>query len=165
MILIKSRIPTHRLWRILILFLSTGFLIGYTPIAPASAACLVVSLGIFLASRYNFFVNHYAAFTFLILILGYFVSGKAERILQKKDPKQIVIDDILGQFIAVYDFHNSANPLYILLGFIFFRIIDNLKPFPIKIIERKEGALGIMGDDIFAGLYANILLRFAMLLV
>ena len=155
----------NKISRFIVLFISTGCFVGYASLAPASAACLVVSLGIYFAGGSVFFAQNYALISLAILVPGFLVCTEAERIFKKKDPKQIVIDDILGQFIAVYGFHDSGVPLYIILGFLFFRIIDNVKPFPIRRIERLDGASGIIGDDVAAGLYANLLLRLCVLVI
>ena len=71
------------------------------------------------------------------------------------DSKMIVIDEVAGQWIALLP--AALNPALILIAFILFRFFDILKPWPISFIDKKvPGALGVMGDDIIAGLFAAI---------
>lgn len=85
------------------------------------------------------------------------MSGEAEKIFNEKDSSRIVIDEIVGfQFTM---FLITPTVLHIFLGFLLFRFFDIAKPFPIRLCERKfPGGYGVVGDDIVAGIYANIFL-------
>lgn len=81
--------------------------------------------------------------------------------LGKKDPGEIVIDEVAGQALtmiaASFVFRNNIC-FIAALGFLFFRVFDIVKPLPIKKLEKLPGAWGILADDLMAGLYAAILL-------
>ena len=86
-----------------------------------------------------------------------YVSREAEKIFNEKDAPCIVIDEIVGFQFAM--FLVSPTVLHIFLGFLLFRFFDIAKPFPIRLCERKlSGGYGVVGDDIVAGIYANIFL-------
>jgi phosphatidylglycerophosphatase A len=93
-----------------------------------------------------------------IFLLGAVAAGRAERILNQKDPGQINIDELLGQWVTFLPL-TRAEPGTILAGFALFRLFDIVKPWPIR---RSEGWLpggyGVMIDDLLAGLFAAALL-------
>jgi phosphatidylglycerophosphatase A len=88
----------------------------------------------------------------LSTLLGIYVAGVMARELGKKDPSEVVIDEVAGQFIALI-----AVPVdwkYALASLILFRAFDIVKPPPVRNLESMPGGLGIMMDDVAAGLYA-----------
>ena len=120
----------------------------------------------------------YLIFIYLILfIYSIILIDKLSHLFKKKDPKEIVIDEFCGQSIPLFFYFLIAkfqwitkrgrvdydsfleNPeLWIFLSFILFRIFDIFKPYPINIIDKKvKNGLGIMLDDIVAGIYATII--------
>jgi phosphatidylglycerophosphatase A len=139
---------------LLVKITSTFFYIGYLPFIPGTFASLA-GLFIFILIRDCIFTQ--LVFFFCFLALGFLTSGRAEQLLNQKDPKFIVIDEVAGVFLCLlflpYDFR------VVLIGFFLFRILDTLKPFPAERIQRIHGSLGIMGDDIIAGLYTNAILQ------
>lgn len=90
--------------------------------------------------------------TVLISALGIWIAGEAEKYFQKQDPGQVVIDEIAGYGITVMFFYPSLR--IAILGFVFFRVFDILKPFPVCKLEKLPRGWGVMLDDIGAGLYA-----------
>ena len=85
------------------------------------------------------------------------MSGEAEKIFNEKDSSRIVIDEIVGFQFAM--FLVTPTALHVFLGFLLFRFFDIAKPFPVRLCERKlPGGYGVVGDDIVAGVYANIFL-------
>ncbi|MFA5200687.1 MAG: phosphatidylglycerophosphatase A, partial [Candidatus Omnitrophota bacterium] len=93
----------------------------------------------------------------IVILLGLSLSGGAEKLFNKKDPSRVVIDEVAGMLIAL-----AFMPLdlrIIVLGFILFRIFDTIKPYPADKIQNLHGAVGIMADDIIAGIYTNIVLQ------
>lgn len=138
-------------------FIATFGGLGYSRIAPGTTGCLGAAV-LYLLVRQNFLA--YAATTAALLIVGFIVSGRAERIFNAKDAKPIVIDDACGLLIALFLIPFSyVNLLY---SFLLFRTIDIIKPFPIKKIEGLGGSWGIMLDDVIAGIYANLIFRLAL---
>lgn len=125
------------------------------PFAPGTAGTMVGIPVYLLLSRLSWL-------TYLISVLVFsaaavYISGKAEKILNAKDPSSIVIDEIAGLQFAM--FLVSPGAPHILYGFLLFRLFDITKPFPIRICEEKfPGGCGVVADDIVAGIYANMVL-------
>jgi len=142
----------------LIRFSSSVFYIGYLPLFGGTAVSL-------LACIFYFYSNFYVYLFVLIfsLIFGFFICGRAEREFRKKDAKQIVIDDFVGQLISLFLIPKKFS--LILSSFILFRLFDALKIPPINKIEELNSSKGVMGDDILAGLYANIFLHILLKLI
>ncbi|WP_422366790.1 phosphatidylglycerophosphatase A [Pelagibius sp.] len=89
----------------------------------------------------------------LVFALGLWASAVYQRGLDRKDPGEIVVDEVAGQWLALLP--TALDPLGVVLAFVFFRLFDILKPWPASWADRSlSGAPGIMLDDIFAGLYA-----------
>jgi len=90
--------------------------------------------------------------------LGIWAAERAELIFAKKDSPKIVIDECVGYLITMafspFTFSGAIG------GFLFFRLFDIMKPFPAGLVNRSvEGGIGIMLDDVIAGIYANLMLR------
>ncbi len=130
--------------------IATGFFTGKMPFMPGTFGSLAaVPLG-YAAS---FFAWPARAFMFLVLFFaGAFFSGRFERFYGSEDPGCVVIDEIAGLFLVYILF--PFTPVYIVCGFIFFRIFDIIKPLPIRYLEGLPGGWGIMADDVGAALYA-----------
>lgn len=133
---------------------ASGLGSGYAPFAPGTAGTLV-GLPLFLALSSLPWPFYLAAIIGLGLVAVY-VSGEAEKIFQAKDSQKIVIDEIIGQQFAL--FLVSPTLLHILAGFVLFRFFDIVKLFPARACERLPGGLGVVADDVVAGIYANIVL-------
>ena len=100
----------------------------------------------------------------MIFVVGFLTSGSAEKIIDRPDPGCIVIDEILGMFITLTLAPN--HPVAWLLGFVLFRIFDVLKPFPVSWFDTHlHGGIGIMMDDVMAGIYALICLQLIWLVI
>ena len=160
----KTKLVTH-----LAIFISSGFYSGFAPKAPgtagtALAACLVGIL---------FTVAPITAqlLPLLLLCIGATILGVLASNIslssgyfgtEAKDPGQIVIDEFAGYFVALLGVGAQLEDL--LLAFVLFRCFDILKPPPIRYLEKLPAGLGIMIDDVMAGIYAAIvgymLLRF-----
>ena len=157
----------------------TMFGIGYFKYAPGTLASLVTCLiYYFLVITDNFVPNYNYIIIILIVILIYSIIliDKLAYKFKKKDPNEIVIDEFIGQWIVILSVSYiptvglllslMANqsvlvPYFfeskLMLAFILFRIFDILKPFPINIIDKKmKNGLGVVLDDIVAGIYAAI---------
>lgn len=134
--------------------------LGYSKIAPGTTGCLGGAVVYFLV-RQNIII--YSASLLILLLLGFAVSARAEAVFKSKDAKPIVIDDACGLLISLFFIPFSLTNF--ILVFLLFRTIDIIKPFPIRKIEGLPGSLGIMADDIIAGLYCNIFYRLALKIV
>lgn len=141
--------------------LATGGGAGYVPVAPGTAGSLF-SAGLFALARWQItsdkFLYGHLAVLLLLFFVGVGAGTGAGRILQRRDPPQVVIDEILGQQICYLALPVLEWKSW-LAGFILFRAFDILKPFPIRRLERAPGGWGVMLDDVLAGIYAWVALR------
>jgi len=146
----------------LILFLSSGCLLGNLPFAPGSFGTLAGLPVCWLLSRIDWLISFFLIG--LTIPLAIWIAGKAEQILGKKDPGVIVIDEIVGMAVTLAGLPFNATTA--VLGFVLFRVFDITKPFPISFLERRfKGGTGIVLDDIAAGVVANITLRIILQLI
>ena len=138
------------------MFIATGFYSGYLPKAPGTWGSLVGLLLFFLLHTLN--LQIYLAVVAAIFVIGTFAAGEAEKIMDRKDPGLVVIDEIVGMLITMIAI--PATPLAMALGFILFRIFDIWKPFPVNFFDQRfHGGLGIMLDDVMAGIYSLVILQ------
>ena len=137
-------------------FLATGCYVGYIPFAPGTFGSLI---GLPLCSLLAGIQLPAAIMAAVVLILlAIWISGAAARRLKRKDPGCIVIDEIAGMVVTFIGLPFTLTTA--VLGFILFRILDILKPFPIRMIDQRlSGGLGIVADDVVAGIFANIVTR------
>ena len=143
-------------------FLATGFYVGNVPFAPGTFGSLLGLPLCYLVARFQWPAAIMAVLIFTGLAV--WVSGDAARTLKRKDPGCIVIDEMAGMVITLIGV--PLNPASVIIGFILFRILDIVKPFPIRSIDRRlSGGLGIVADDIVAGIFANILTRILLLII
>lgn len=140
-----------------IMALATGFYVGRIKKAPGTWGSLAAFLPWLLLKDLP--LPMYGLVIGGVFILGFFVSGSAEKILDSPDAGCIVIDEFLGMFITLL-----AAPPHVMawvLGFVLFRIFDILKPFPISWFDQTiHGGIGIMMDDVVAGIFAFLSLQF-----
>jgi phosphatidylglycerophosphatase A len=138
----------------LVRIIATFFYIGDIPVAPgtvASAAGALISIA---------FIHDpvaYLGVLIVILFLGFFASGKMEKIAQEHDPSCVVIDEVAGAMITFFLLPLTA-PVFV-TAFFLFRAFDMFKIFPANRLENLKGGMGIMADDIMAGIYANLLMQ------
>ena len=139
-----------------VLFVATGFFIGTVPFAPGTFGTLIGLPVCFLLSRLNFLQSVICILVFIPFAI--WIASAAEKILRQKDPGQIVIDEIVGLIITFVGL--PFNLKTVLAGFIIFRVLDILKPFPIRTLEKRVGGgSGVVLDDVLAGVYGNLILR------
>jgi len=142
-------------------WLALGFGSGLVPKAPGTAGTLV-AIPIILLTASQFFVTK-VIILMGITLLGIYVCGKSAELLGVHDHGAIVWDEIAGYYLTML--FVPCEMAWIVLGFILFRFFDIIKPWPIKQLDaRVHGGIGIMLDDIIAGLFAGALLyllRFA----
>ncbi|MSO55040.1 MAG: phosphatidylglycerophosphatase A [Rhodospirillales bacterium] len=134
--------------------LATGFGLGFLPWAPgtwASLAALVVGYGIASASgRVGLAIAGVVA-----TLVGVWAAGRCVRSTPDKDPSFIVIDEISGQWLVMVV--AGVDPWLCGLAFVFFRIADIWKPWPVSWVDRRfRSGLGVMLDDLAAAVYAGI---------
>lgn len=134
--------------------ITSVFYIGYLPVAPGT-------LGSFSALVLYYFICHsaviMAAVILIVIALGFMTCGAVEKMFGEKDPGEIIIDEFSGMLISLYRIPPTMG--YVVAGFLLFRFFDIVKPRPIHDLEKLKGSLGIMSDDIVAGVYANMILQ------
>ena len=139
-----------------VMFLATGFYAGNIPFAPGSFGSLIALPLCFVLAGIS--LTAAVICTGCFILLAVWISDAAEKILQRNDPGCIVIDEIAGMMVTFIGL--PFNLITVVIGFIIFRILDILKPFPIrKLDKRMPGGLGVVADDVAAGIFANLLLR------
>ena len=153
----------------------TMFGIGYFKYAPGTAASFITCLIYYILwlSDFSLYSNKIYLVFFLIIILFYsmIIIDKLSHLFKKKDTQEIVVDEFVGQSIPLMSFIFSADTfvpiaektdnliIFILLSFVLFRFFDIAKPFPINIIDKKmKNGVGVMLDDIIAGIYSTIVI-------
>ena len=92
-----------------------------------------------------------------MIVVGIWAASKAERYFGRSDPGQIVIDEVAGMLMTLATI--PVGFVGALTGFLLFRIFDVIKPWPAGDLERLHGGLGVMADDVMAGIYAHLSLR------
>lgn len=143
--------------------LALGFGTGLAPIAPGTFGTLIGVLFYFLLRSYTVSLLVYAVFTLLCFVCGIFICQYTAQALGEHDHPAIVWDEVAGYLIAMIA--APSGWLWALLGFGLFRLFDIWKPWPIRVIDRSvHGGLGIMLDDVLAGVYAAIALALIALL-
>lgn len=145
-----------------VVFFATGAWVGKIPGAPGTFGSLLALPLCFVLSRL-YFVQA-AACIVMFVAFAVFVAHRAEIILNRKDAGCIVIDEMAGQMLTLaglrFDLISAAA------GFVVFRTLDILKPFPIRWLEQNVGGgAGVVLDDVVAGILGNVLLRTAFYLI
>lgn len=142
------------------LFVASGAGSGYIPVVPGTwGALLGVAIHLVLAPLHRPALH--GALVLFVCAIGIWAAGVAERSLEVKDPSVVVIDEVAGMLLSLYLVPLSWLGLGV--GFVLFRVLDVVKPFPCRRAERLPSGWGIMTDDFLAGLYTNLLLRLAVL--
>ena len=143
------------------LFIATCGYLGYVPIAPGtfgSAAGLLV----FAAVRSTGSVAVELAAIALIFAVGLWAGTVAEHHFGGIDPGPVVLDEVLGMLMTLALLPVNLTGAFV--GFLVFRVLDVLKPWPSARFEKLPGGLGVMADDGMAAIYGNLLMRGFILL-
>jgi phosphatidylglycerophosphatase A len=146
----------------LIVALATGLYSGKIPFAPGTWGSAFALIPWYFCRGLS--LANYLIVMAVLFVVGFLTAGSAEKILDRPDPGAIVIDEIMGMFVTLTLAPN--HPVAWLLGFILFRIFDVLKPFPVSWLDTHlHGGIGIMLDDVMAGIYALICLQLIWLVI
>lgn len=139
--------------------IATGFGSGYSPIAPGTAGALLAML---IWWGYSFLFSHSISipiFTFIVIVVFTIAGIWSSSIVEKywgEDPSRVVIDEMVGTWIALLAVPEGAHWGYMLAAFVLFRFFDIVKPLGVKKMESLPSGFGIMADDILAGIYGFI---------
>ena len=151
----------------LVKLIVTFFYIGHAKIAPGSIASLATSLLFYLFAKY--LIYHF----FIIIILAtifiaFFCISIYTNKLSEKDRSEIVIDEVIGQSIALLPlllFSETTSPDFFMciISLLFFRFFDIVKPYPINKFDKMNNTFGVIFDDILAGVFSALLLTLALI--
>jgi len=142
--------------------LAFGFGSGFSPKAPGTAGTVVAVL-IYLALP-SMSPIIYAGLILLSFLFGIWLCGKTEEDLGIHDHGGIVWDEFVGYWITM--FMAPSGLIWVLLGFVLFRLLDIFKPWPIKWADKElSGGLGIMLDDVLAGIMAALCIQALVVLI
>lgn len=137
--------------------LGTGLGIGFAPVAPGTFGSLLGPPVIWGIQQTDLPLAGVLAIALLSMAVGVPICAAASTALGKHDPGQVVYDEIAA-FWLVFLPHliegRKIGWLAAIVGFVFFRIFDITKPWPLKRLEKLPGGIGIMADDLAAGAYA-----------
>jgi phosphatidylglycerophosphatase A len=164
--------------------------VGYLPLAPGTWGSLL-GVGFYLLLKSIFLEVYLKAFenylfpkdpvvadrltslftcfllitVLLVSLVGVWAASRTEKLIGRKDPGIVVIDEVAGQlvvFIFLPHFYMYGIPPIYLFAFLAFRFFDIVKPYPARSLEALPSGLGIMADDIVAGAYAAVLMTVVM---
>ena len=138
------------------LFVATCGYLGYVPVAPGTFGS-ALGLVVFFAVRSTGSVTVELSVIALVFAVGLWCGTVAEHHFGGIDPGPVVLDEVLGMLITL-----ALLPVNItgaIVGFVVFRVLDVVKPWPSARFERLPGGLGVMADDAMAAIYANLVMR------
>jgi phosphatidylglycerophosphatase A len=151
----------------MIKIIGTFFYAGFFPFAPGTIGSLlgmICGIILFYISGLNYFI----AITVIVFFLGWWASNKTILKTNNTDPSEIVIDEVVGQWIGLIPifivfkdkFNEIANLPYqaLLVTFILFRIFDIIKIGPIKWADELNNGFGVMFDDVLAGIATGLIM-------
>jgi phosphatidylglycerophosphatase A len=141
----------------LALLVATAGGAGYSPIAPGTAGS-AVGVVVFWFTR-HWPLGWQAALLVVISLVGTWAASIAAVHFGREDPGQVVVDEVAGQLLTLIA--TGASLSGIVLGFFVFRVLDIVKPWPANRFEQLPGGVGIMADDLMAGVYGNLALQIA----
>ena len=132
--------------------LASVFGAGYAPVAPGTVGSAVTLVAIWLLPWTTLGLT---VAVVVVTIVGIWAGSRVERVLGRKDPGLIVIDEVAGMLLAVIGLPRTIPVL--VTAFLLFRLFDVWKPFPARESQVLTGGMGVMVDDLIAGLYALVL--------
>lgn len=140
----------------LVKFFATGFGSGYLPKAPGTWGTVVGVAYAWVLSLLDW--RWQLPILVAVMLLAVWLSGVAEKLFQRKDAPEIVIDEIAAFPLAACFAWGVERwtPLLVGAAFVIFRIADILKPFPAKQAQQLRGGWGVVADDVIAAVYAGI---------
>ena len=139
------------------LAVATALGVGYVPFAPGTFGSAVGLLLWFVLPSSPI---AQAAAIVVVCVVGSWSGSVAERYFGRVDPGHVVVDEVAGMLVTL--FLVPVGWIGAIAGFFLFRISDIIKPYPANRLERLPGGIGIMADDVMAGVYANLVLRFCI---
>ena len=134
--------------------LASVFGAGYAPVASGTVGSFVTVVAIWLLPLTPLRI---AVALVVVVLVGIWAGSRVERVLGKKDPGVIVIDEVAGMLLSVILLPRTIPVL--ITAFLLFRLFDIWKPFPARESQALTGGMGVMVDDLIAGFYTLILIK------
>jgi phosphatidylglycerophosphatase A len=145
-----------------VIFIATGCYIGNISFAPGTFGTVLGLILCFFLSKIDFSIA--VLLTLIFILCAIWIANEAEKILKTEDPGCIVIDEIAGIILTLSGL--PFNITSVTAGFLVFRALDIWKPYPIRWLENKSsGGIGIVLDDVAAGILSNLILRVFMRMI
>src|SRR5579864_5853420 len=136
--------------------IATWFGCGYAPVGPGTAGSLAaLAIAIALHLAYGSGRGTFLLLTLLLLLPGIWASDVFAKRIGQKDPHAVVVDEVLGQWLTLAGAATLSWKSW-LAAFAFFRLFDIWKPPPARQLEALPGGIGIVADDLMAGLYGAV---------
>ena len=132
--------------------LASVFGAGYAPVASGTVGSFVTLVALWLLPLTP---TRIAVALVVVVLIGIWSGSRVERVLGRKDPGIIVIDEVAGMLLAVILLPRTIPVL--ITAFVLFRVFDVWKPFPARESQALTGGMGVMVDDLIAGVYALVL--------
>jgi phosphatidylglycerophosphatase A len=136
--------------------IASCFGIGRFPVAPGTVGSAAGLLLYWALSTGGGWLPSLAGLA-VVTLLGFWSAGAGENHCGEKDPGVVVIDEVAGQMLTLI-FLAPTWPVLV-AGFLLFRLLDIIKPFPARRLEKLPGGSGIMADDLMVGMYGNLILH------
>ncbi|MBI2687094.1 MAG: phosphatidylglycerophosphatase A [Acidobacteria bacterium] len=133
--------------------IATWFGAGYVPKGPGTAGSLAALICV------AAWPQHITWIAVLAILPGIWAAHVHAAAKQSKDPQEVVVDEVVGQWIALAGATHLHSLTPWLIAFALFRAFDIWKPFPVRQFEKLPGGVGIVMDDVMAGLYAAVVMR------
>ncbi len=145
--------------RQLSLLIATVFYIGFFPVAPGTCASAVTTLAFYLVWRtaHGIVPALHLSVACLVAAIGVFAAAAVSRDRNDEDPGIVVVDEVAGQLVALLFL--PLGVFNLIAATFLFRVFDIWKPFPIRRLESLPNGVGIVADDLLAGVYANLILQ------
>ena len=136
-------------------FIATCAHIGYAPFAPGTFGS-AVGLVVYYLVRRQASTSVELATIGVVLVIGLWSANEAEHHFGGIDPGPVVIDEVVGMLLTLA--LHPVNVLGAITGFVIFRVLDVVKPWPARRLEHLPGGFGVVLDDAMAGIYGNLLM-------
>lgn len=140
----------------LALVVSTFGYVGFFPVAPGTAGS-AAALVVYAIVRWVGAPAFELATIIVVFAAGVWAAARSERVLGSKDPGPVVIDEVLGMLVTLAFLPLSLAG--VVAGFVLFRALDVIKPYPARRLEDAPGGWGVMLDDAMAGVYGQLVMR------
>lgn len=148
-------VPTS-VWQNPLHFIAFGFGSGAIPVAPGTFGTLL-AIPFYLAIQ-NVSHNIYLALVIIIMLASMWLCNKVSKEIKVHDHQGMCLDEFVGYLVTMYAAPHGL--VWIILGFLLFRLFDIWKPQPIRYVDQKiKGGVGMILDDVVAGIYASIVLH------